>query len=129
MLEALKTHISLDEALLIEAIKCESGDSRHDFQEWYGAVYAKRKPAQNQAALGALDVDAIHEELKMVKRAIDEHESLLTDHRVAVLAGTPSMSSADVDALHVTIANLRANVPAIEAEYARLLSEEQNRDG
>ena len=116
---ALKTHVSLDEALLIEAIKCESGDSRHDFQEWYGTTYVPKRKASSQAAIGTLDAAAVSDELKMTMQAIDEHERLLTDHRKAVLAGTAT--GVDADSLHATLASLRANLPVLQAEHARLI--------
>lgn len=125
MLAALKTHVSLDEALLIEAVKCESGDSRHDFQEWYSKTYIVQRKAANQATIGTLDAAAVGEELKMTMQAIDEHERLLIDHRKAVLAGTAT-GGTDVDALHATLASLRANLPVLQAEHARLIGANDN---
>jgi hypothetical protein len=120
-LAALKSHVTLDEALLIEAVKCAAGDARHEFQDWFGKVYVPNSKAKNQANLGTLDAVALGEELKMTKQAIDEHERLLTEHRVALLDGTATGASTDVDAWHATLASLRATLPVLEAEYARLI--------
>lgn len=128
MLGALKSHVSLYEALEIEAVKCAAGDARHDYQEWFGKVWVTKSKTTNQAALGTLDPAAVGEELKMTKQAIEEHERLLTDHRASLLDGKASMAAADVDMLHETLAGLRTKLPVIEAEYARLM-EGEHRDG
>lgn len=122
-LAALKTHVSLREALEIEAIKCVAGDARYEYQNFYSKYLAEQREAgKDLSKLGQLDPARLLEEIEMTRRAIDEHEALLAEHRVAVVRGeTSPLSDADVDATHATVASLRANLPVIEAEYTRVM--------
>ena len=89
MLAALKTHVSLREALEIEAIKCAAGDSRHEFQEWYGK-YAERAQKTGSASTSGdtkLDSSVVAEELQEAHEAIEAHEQLLADHRASMTQG------------------------------------------
>lgn len=122
-LRALKTHVSLREALEIEAVKCVAGDARHEYQNFYSKYLAEqRTTSKDVSKLGQLDPARLLEEIEMTRQAIDEHEALLAEHRAAVVTGKPSpLSAADVDATHETVASLRANLPVIEGEYTRLM--------
>lgn len=127
-LAALKTHVSLREALEIEAIKCVAGDSRHEFQAFYPLYIAdQRKQGADPAKLGQLDPAKLLEEIEMTRTAIDEHEALLADHRLAVVSREPSpLSDADVDETYAVIESLRTNLPVLEAEHARVLEQFAN---
>lgn len=122
-LAALKTHVSLREALEIEAVKCVAGDSRHEFQGFYQKWLSEhRDRGSNSAVLGHLDAARVLEELEMTRQAIAEHEAMLVEHRNAVVCKQPSpYSDTDVDGLYAVLESLRANLPLIEAEYVRLI--------
>lgn len=116
MLAALKTHVGLREALEIEAIKCAAGDARHDYQEWYPRYKDReRQRSKNQATAGAQADDFVDPaiaaaELVMIEQAIRENETLLAEHRTALVERRPSpLSDVDVDAIHEVLASLRAN--------------------
>lgn len=123
---ALKSHVSLREALEIEAIKCVVGDSRHAFQEFYSKWLTEQRAASKDVSkLGQLDPARLLEEIEMTRQAIDEHEAMLAEHRVAIVSKQPSpLSDAAIDATHAIIESLRANLPIIEAEYARLMEKQ-----
>ena len=127
-LAALKTHVSLDEAFLLEAVKCAAGDARHDFQLFYAKwSEEQRTAAKDMSKVGELNPTQVLREVEMTRQAIDEHEALLSEHRLTVVDGKSSpYSDADIDAIHATVASLRNNLPAMEAELAHLL--EQHRD-
>jgi hypothetical protein len=119
-LAALREHVTLAEALAIEAVKCAAGDARHDYQEWYPKYAERRRKSGAQSGEDApfdeLDPAQVKEELAMVLRAIDETETMLAEHRVAIVEGRRSpYSDADVDGLHVTLDSLRANLFALES--------------
>lgn len=126
-LRALKTHVSLREALEIEAVKCVAGDTRHEYQNFYSTYLAEQRAASKDVSkLGQLDPARLLEEIDMTRQAISEHEAMLAEHRAAVVAKQPSqLSDADVDATHATLDSLRANLPVIEAEYAKLMEKTQ----
>lgn len=130
-LAALKTHVTLREALEIEAIKCVAGDSRHEFQAFYTVYLAEqRKQGADPVKLGELDPAKLLEEITMTRTAIDEHEALLAEHRLAVVSREPSkLSEADVTETYSVIESLRANLPILEAEYARMLEQNGPRRG
>lgn len=116
---ALKTHVTLAEALAIEAVKCAAGDARHDYQEWYPKFAERRRKsgAQPGEDASAYEVDPrqAKEELAMVKQAIDETEAMLTGHRLAVVEGRQSpYAAADIDGMHAVLESLRANQVALE---------------
>jgi hypothetical protein len=123
-LEALKTHVSLREALEIEAIKCVAGDARHEFQSFYTQwITEQRKQGANVSQLGQLDPARLLEEIEMTRQAIDEHEALLADYRLAILRKeAPSLSDDDVKATYEIVESLRSNLPILESEYARVLA-------
>ncbi len=120
--EALKTHVSMQEALELEAVACEAGDRRHEFQQFYPEwLKQEREASKDLSTLGQLDPARVLEEIEMTRQAIDQHEGLLAVHREAVIDGRPSpYSDANVDGIHATLESLRNNLPAMEAEYARL---------
>ena len=125
MFGALKSHVSLREALEIEAIKCVAGDARHAFQAFYGQWLSEQRDASKDLSkIGQLDPKALLEEIEMTRTAINEHEELLAEHRSAILTGQPSPLTGDnVDATHALLDSLRANLPVVEAEYARLMTQ------
>jgi hypothetical protein len=119
-LAALKTHVDLREALIIEALKCANGDANYIYQLWY-PKYLERARKQRASAgthgpLDALDPAKVAEELALTKQAIGEHEELLAAHRQAVCEDKPSpVSDEEIDELHAILDSLRANVPVLEA--------------
>lgn len=114
---ALKEHVTLAEALEIEAVKCAAGDARHDFQEWYSKYTALQRKRSTQVPVGIDDVDPAEAaaELAMTKQAIQETEDMLAEHRLAIVERRPSpFSDADVAGMHDVLASMRANIPALE---------------
>ena len=128
---ALKTHVSLREALELEAVRCEAGDRRHAFQVFYPKyMEEQRRKGADTSKLGELDPARVLEEIEMTRQAITQHETLLADHRAAIVDGKPSpLSDKDVDGLHATLQALRSNLPFMESEYSRLLNEHRERGG
>jgi hypothetical protein len=126
MLAALKSHMDLGEALVVEALKCVAGDSRHDYQEWYPRFKdrERKRRAQGQASTGTQADDAVDPavaaaDLAMVHQAINEHEAILAEHRSALVERRPSpYSDADIDATHAVLKSLRANLFAHEQAAA-----------
>ena len=90
----------------------------------------QRRAGADLSKLGQLDPARMLEEIEMTKTAIAQHETLLADHRAAIVDGKPSpLGDKDVDGLHATLQALRSNLPAMEAEYARLMDEHRERGG
>lgn len=114
---ALKEHVTLAEALEIEAVKCAAGDARHEYQEWYPkyAELQRKRGAQVSAEVDDLDPAVVAEELAMTRQAISETEDMLAAHRLALVERRQSpYSDADVAGMHDVLASLRANIPALE---------------
>ena len=126
---ALKTHVSLQEALELEAVACVAGDRRHEFQRFYTTwMDEQRRASKDTTKLGQLDIAQVLKEIEMTRQAIDEHEELLAEYRLALLDGKPTQHRPeDIDAIHATVASLRGNLPAMEAELERVMAE--HRDG
>jgi hypothetical protein len=120
MLAALKTHIDLREALVIEALKCANGDGNYAYQFWYPKYLERARKQQAFAGttgpLDALDPAKVAEELKMTRQAIVEHEEMLDAHRLAIIEDRLSpCSDEEIDEIHSVLDSLRRNVPALEA--------------
>lgn len=99
-----------------------AGDHRHDFNEFASTWYAEQREAGKRAAkVGALERSAVVEEIDMAQQMIDYYDTLLAEHRDAVVNGEPSPHApADVDRAHIEAENLRRNLAALQAVAAEL---------
>ena len=116
-LDALKEHVTLAEALEIEAVKCVAGDERHAFQEWYSTEWPKIRKRQAQAGADNATIDpaAAAEEAEQMRTAIGELEDAIAEHRRAIATNQRSpFADNDVDEMHAVLASLKDNLAAVE---------------